>query len=287
MLAAVLAFSSALVFGAADFLGGIASTRISALRVTAIAAVSGLVLASVAMPIVGGEWSADAVLFGALSGVSGAIAITLLYACLAIGPMSILSPLTGLVTAVVPMTVGILGGERMTAIGYAALALALAAVVLVGFVPERNAVRPTARGVVMAIGSGVGFGTILILLHLTPGDSGLAPIIVNRAVNAGLMFASVAVLAVIGRRRRLTTPTRGWRPGLVLAIACGFVDVVANTGILLGLRLGELSVVAVLTAMYPAGTIILAAIVLRERIAIVQYIGLALALTAAALFAVA
>ena len=79
--------------------------------------------------------------------------------------------------------------------------------------------------------------------------------------------------------------SQGWRAGLWLAVGCGIIDAVANVGLLLGLRLGELSVMSVLTAMYPAGTIILAAIVLKERIAPVQYLGLALAIAAAAMLA--
>jgi drug/metabolite transporter (DMT)-like permease len=78
---------------------------------------------------------------------------------------------------------------------------------------------------------------------------------------------------------------RGWRAGLPFAIACGAVDAIANVGLLIGLRLGELSIMSVLTALYPAGTIILAAIVLRERIAPVQYVGLVLALVAVGMLA--
>jgi drug/metabolite transporter (DMT)-like permease len=77
------------------------------------------------------------------------------------------------------------------------------------------------------------------------------------------------------------------RRGILLALACGVVDVVANVGLLVGVRIGELSIMSVLTAMYPAGTIILAAIVLKERIAPVQYVGLALAITAGAMLALA
>jgi drug/metabolite transporter (DMT)-like permease len=94
------------------------------------------------------------------------------------------------------------------------------------------------------------------------------------------------VIALIARRRPITAPRgNGWRPGLRLAIACGIVDAAANCGLLLGIRIGDLSVMAVLTALYPAGTIILAAIVLRERIATVQYVGLGLAIAAGALLA--
>jgi drug/metabolite transporter (DMT)-like permease len=82
-------------------------------------------------------------------------------------------------------------------------------------------------------------------------------------------------------------PQHRWRPGLPLAIACGLVDAAANVLLLAGIRLGDLSVMSVLTAMYPAGTILLAAVVLRERIAPVQWVGLALALAAAGMLAVA
>ncbi|MEB0004887.1 MULTISPECIES: EamA family transporter [unclassified Cryobacterium] len=322
MLTALVGLAGALIYGSADFLGGLAAKRLSSVLVTAVAASSGLLVLLVALPFVGGVWSPDAVLWGALSGVTGAIAISLLYACLAIGPMSILSPLTAVVSAVVPMTAGLVGGERLAPVGYAALGLALVAVVLVGFVPEKGAVRPTTLGVLMAIGSGVMIGAFLILIDLTPDDSGLVPLVLNRAVNAAIMFSIVGVLAVVAARRRrvlagagstgvavagfgatdatarATDPAAvpahtGRRSrstltiGLTLAAVCGLVDVAANFLLLIGIRIGDLSVISVLTAMYPAGTILLAAVVLRERIAPVQWVGLGLALAAAAMLALA
>jgi len=287
MLTVIIGTTSALIFGAADFLGGLAARRMSAVLTTAIAAVTGLVVFSLALPFLGGNWSSDAVVLGAASGVAGAIAIGLLYACLAIGPMSILSPLTAVVSAIVPLTYGVVGGERLGPIGYVALAIALVAIVLVGFVPEKNAVRPSLRGVVMAIGSGIAIGVFLILIDATPDDSGIVPLVVNRATNSTIMFTLVGVLAFIAWRRG-SGPAHGvWRSGLVLAVGCGVLDAVANAGLLLGVRLGELSVISVLTALYPAGTIILAAIVLKERIAWLQYVGLVLAIGAAAMLALA
>jgi len=287
MLTVFVGTTSALIFGAADFLGGLAARRMSSILVTAFAAGTGLVVFAIALPIVGGEWSWPAVLFGAASGVAGAVAIGLLYASLAIGPMSILSPLTAVVSAVVPLTVGLIGGERLGVLGYVALGLALVAIVFVGFVPEKNAVRPRLRGVLMAIGSGVAIGVFLILIDATPDASGLVPLVVNRATNSTIMFTLVGILAFVAWRRG-TGPAHGaWRTGLTLAIACGVLDAVANAGLLLGVRLGELSVMAVLVALYPAGTIILAAIVLKERIAILQYVGLALAIVAGAMLALA
>jgi drug/metabolite transporter (DMT)-like permease len=285
-LVVVIGMSSALIFGSADFLGGLASKRISSLRVTAIAAVVGLALLLAVYPIFGGVWSFRAVLFGGLSGVSGALAISLLYACLAIGPMSILSPVTAVVSAIVPAAVGIfVAHNRLGPLGYVAIGLALVAVVLVGFVREKRAVRPTLRGLTMAVLSGAFIGLFLVLINLTPRDSGLVPLIANRGVNAIIMAITVGILALIARRRGAPV-AGGWRPGIRLAIACGIVDVVANCGLLLGIRLGELTVIAVLTALYPAGTILLARIVLKERIAVVQYVGLAAAIAAGALLAV-
>ncbi|MBX3100519.1 MAG: DMT family transporter [Salinibacterium sp.] len=287
MVTVILGISSALIFGSADFLGGLAAKRMNPVFVTAVVAITGLFVLLIALVFVGGIWSPQAVLLGAASGVSGAVAIGLLYACLAIGPMSILSPLTAVVSAVVPLTVGLIGGERLGPIGYVAIALALVAIILVGFVPERGAVRPSLTGVLMAFGSGIAIGIFLILIDLAPDDSGLVPLVLNRAVNAAIMFAVVLVLVLVARRRGITSVLGEVRAGIWIAVVGGIIDVVANMGLLLGVRLGELSVIAVLTALYPAGTILLAAIVLKERIAPVQYVGLVLAISAGAMLALA
>src|SRR3954452_21559783 len=132
MGSAVLGLLGAFVYGSADFLGGVAARRIGPLRTTAVGAAPGPVLLLLPVSLVGGSWSAAALGWGALSGLAGAVAIALLYGCLAIGPMSILSPLTALVSAFVPGALGLFGGDRFQPIGYLALGLALVAVVLVG-----------------------------------------------------------------------------------------------------------------------------------------------------------
>jgi drug/metabolite transporter (DMT)-like permease len=305
MLIVTIGLVGALIFGAADFLGGLASKRISALRVTAIVAASGLVVLVAAMPIpfLRGSWSWNAVLLGGLSGVTGALAISLLYGCLAIGPMSILSPTTAVVSAVVPMVAGLVRGERLPLLGYIAIGLALVAIVLVGFVPEKGAVRPSLKALSMAVGSGTMIGAFLIIIDLTPDDSGLVPLIANRAVNAAILLLAIGVVSQLARRRAVRTTgepataaslARGtrrrgnlWHNGLTIALVCGGLDAFANILLLIGLRLGELTVMSVLTALYPAGTILLAAIVLKERIAPVQIIGLVLAIGAASMLALA
>jgi len=304
MLTVLVGLTAALVYGSADFLGGLASKRMSSIRVTAIGAVSGLVALFAAEAFIGGRWSWEAMLYGGISGITGAVAITLLYACLAIGPMSILSPLAALVSAFVPLTAGLLRGDRLPLIGYVAIGIALVAVVLVGFVKEEGAVRPTLKALSMAVGAGAMIGVFLILIDLTPDDAGLVPLIANRAVNGIVMFLVIGVLILWTRRRARQSPTPvpagsgvtapkigmlspGWRAGLWIAVAAGVVDATANALLLIGLRLGDLTIISVLTALYPAGTILLAAIVLRERIATVQALGLVLALIAAGMLAVA
>ncbi|MEX1079902.1 MAG: EamA family transporter [Homoserinimonas sp.] len=295
MLTVALGITSALVAGAADFFGGIASKRLSPLRVTALAALSGLLLMLVASPFVAGVWSVEAMMWGALSGAAAAIAIALLYACLAIGPMSILSPLTAVISAAVPVTLGLLTGALLHPIAYPALGLALVAVVLVGIVPNDTApgqvtARPTARGLVMAVASGTMIGVFLILLDLTPEESGLIPLIFNRAGNGIVMCTLIAVAIVVARGKRTPKPapvkTIGWRhKALTVALAAGLIDGVANIALLAGMRVGDLTVISVLSALYPAGTIILAGIFLRERITRMQLLGLILALVAAGLLA--
>ena len=196
MIPVLVGLSSALIFGAADFFGGLAARRIQPLRVTFIAAIAGLALMSVAAPLSGGAVSGEALLWGALSGLSGGFAIVLLYAALAIGPMSILSPLTAVISAIVPMTWGLLGGETLTGVGYLALGLALVAVVLVGFVPEKGAVRPHPRGILYAVGSGILIGVFLVIMDQTPDDSGLVPLLANRAASVGFLGAFILVHAL-------------------------------------------------------------------------------------------
>lgn len=285
VLVVAIGLACALIYGAGDYVGGVASRRLSPVRVVGFAGLIGLGLLLLLTLAVPGAYSDAALLWGVLSGVAGSMAIITLYWALAIGPMSILSPLTAVISAIVPLGWGVILGERLSVIGYVALGIALVAVVLVGFVPEKTAVRPSLKGIVVATVSGVLIGVLLILLHTAPDDSGLLPLIFNRASYLVIVWGIVLVLWLRARGGRSDWAPA--RPVLWPIVGAGVADAAANTLLIIGFRLGDLSVIAVLAALYPAGTIALAAIFLKERIAVVQWIGLGLALVAAAMLALA
>ncbi|TPW76943.1 EamA family transporter [Schumannella sp. 10F1B-5-1] len=325
MLTVIVGLTVALVYGAADFVGGVAGRRLPVAVVTALSATAGLIVVSaIALPLLGGTWSPEAVLWGAVSALVGATALPLLYAALALGPMSIVSPLAALLGAIVPMAWGLVQGERLGPLGPVALGAALVAVVLVGFVPPPRdpahpgrrlpLVRPSLKALLAATAAGLLLGVFIVIFDQTPDDSGVVPLAVNRAGMMLLLWPVAAVLLTRMRRRARertagdtadsvesldslesdTLPRARVAPApllarrtLLLAALGGALDTTANALILVGLRLGDLSVMGVLTAMYPAGTILLAAVVLGERITRVQWIGLALALAAAGMLALA
>ncbi len=301
MPAAILGFVGALVFGAGDFIGGVASKRIGAMKVTFIAGLAGFVIAIIGSLVIPSIVTTEALFWGAMAGVVGSSAIMLLYASLAIGPMSILSPLGAFVSAIFPVMWAIVGGEAIGPLGFVGLGLGLVAVILVGFIPEKNAVRPSLKGISMAIGAGILIGAFVICIDQAPADAGLVPLISNRMVSATIMGSAILITSWMrrSRARRTTaghspsdvvvgeTGNIGWRAGIGLALLCGLFDGTGNALLLLGIQIGDLSVMSVLTAMYPAGTILLAAIVLKERVAPIQALGLALAITAAAMLALA
>ncbi len=284
MLSVVLALAGSVIYGASDFFGGLAARGTSAVRVTLINSISGLAIVMVAALVLPSRWGPSVMLWGGLAGACGAVALVLLYACLAIGPMSILSPILALVAAVIPIAVGFARGERLSGLGYLGLGVGLVAIILICLVPGERAVRPSPRGIVMAVGAGVAIGGYLVFIDLTPTDSGPAPLLVTFVVTGLVM--SVALLCQRLARRGVPRPSIT-RATVIFSVLCGMTDAAAAFLFLLALRTGELSIVSVLNALAPAGTIVLAALVLRERIAPVQWFGLAVALVAAALLALA
>ncbi|MEU9201444.1 EamA family transporter [Streptomyces sp. NPDC048332] len=276
MIALLLALGSSLAYGCADFLGGLGARKAHVLRTVMIAAPASLVVELLLWPFLGASFGAGALGWGAASGVASAAAFALLYRTLAIGPMNVLSPVTALVSAMLPVGVGLLQGERPGPAGLVGLPLALAAVVLVSAGHGSGAVRPSRTALLLALGAGAAIALQLIFLHQAPSDSGVAPLIMGRAVSSAVTLGAAALMF-----RRLGSE----RPAYALSAAAGVLDSVANLLFLLAARSGDLAVVAVVTALYPAGTVLLARSVLAERIHRGQLVGLGTAAAAVSLLA--
>ena len=276
-MAVLLGLLVAVSYGAADFLGGVGARGAHVLRVVVIAAPASLLVELLLWPAIGARFDAGATAWGAASGLASAAAFALLYRTLAIGPMSVLSPVTALVSAALPVGVGLIDGERPTGLAVGGMTLALVAVVVVSGGADTRGLRPSRTALVLAFGAGAAIALQLVCLDQAPDDSGVAPLLVGRAVSsAAVLGAAVALRARLGHAR----------PSLPASAAAGALDSLANFAFLLAVRDGDLAVVAVITALYPAGTVLLARALLAERIGKTQLAGLGLAAVAVSLLAV-
>jgi drug/metabolite transporter (DMT)-like permease len=275
--ALLLGLASSLAYGSADFLGGLAARGAHVLRVIVVAAPVSLLVELLLWPAAGARFAPGAITWGAASGVASAASFALLYRTLAIGPMSVLSPVTALVSAALPVGVGLVGGEHLSGVAMGGMALALAAVVVVSGGTDARGLRPSRPALALAFGAGAAIALQLVCLDRAPDDSGVAPLLVGRAVSSAVVLAAALAL-----RSRLGE-TRPSGPG---SAGAGALDSLANFAFLLAVREGELAVVAVITALYPAATVLLARALLAERIGRAQLAGLGLAAVAVGLLAV-
>jgi drug/metabolite transporter (DMT)-like permease len=276
VIALLLALGSSLAYGCADFLGGLGARKAHVLRTVMVAAPASLAVELLLWPVLGTSFSPGAVGWGAASGVASAVAFALLYKTLAIGPMNVLSPVTALVSAALPVSVGLMQGERLGTAGLLGLPLALIAVALVSAGHGAGSSRPSRTALLLAFGAGSAIALQLIFLHQAPADSGVAPLIVGRAVSTAVTLTAAGVM-----RRRLGSE----KPAYAMSAAAGVLDSVANLLFLIAVRSGDLTVVAVITALYPVGTVLLARSVLAERIHRGQLVGLGTAAVAVSLLA--
>jgi len=217
---------------------------------------------------------------GAASGVCGGIGVFLLFRGLATGRMSVVAPITAVGAAVLPVGWGLATGERPSVVVLLGVVLALAAVALVARSDDPDDDVPAERelaAVGWAVGAGVAFGALFILLAETSDDAGWWPLVSARVA----AVAALTIGAVVARQ-----PMRPNRPAVPAIAASGVLDVTANAVYLLAVRRGLLSLVAVLSALYPAGTVLLARVVLKERLVKAQVVGLALALVGVACIAI-
>ena len=294
-LAILYALLAAASWGAADFLGGLHSRRGQPLTVALAATAAGLVLLAPVMVVAGGSPTAADLWWGAAAGVGVGAGVALLYRGLAIGRMALVAPVTAIGAALLPVVFGLATGERPGLLVGSGALLALVAVALVSREHEPQPIvvgeiasdgspppPPVARvtrfepGLVEAAAGGVGFGAFFILLARVGPDAGLWPLVPTRAASVVLLFVIAAASRVDVR-----PPRRLWWP--VLAI--GVLDTVASALYLLASRIGLLSLVAVLGSLYPAGTVLLALVVLKEKVTRWQAAGMVLAIGAVGLIA--
>lgn len=274
-VAVLLALASAAVYGTADFCGGMATRRAPAHGVVAVSQAAGLAALLLLLPWLGGTPRLADLLWGAGAGIVGAAGLVLFYGALASGVMSVVAPTTAVCAAAVPVLVGLALGNRIAPWAAVGIALALVAVVLVAAEGGLGSLR-TARtaGLVPALAAGLGFGLFFVLLDRASPAAGLWPLVGARAVSVLLVAG-----AALGTGRALRTPARTV-PTIVLA---GVLDMTANALFLLATHAGELAVVGVLASLYPVSTVVLAQLVLRERLIPTQAAGLGAAALAVVL----
>ncbi|WP_246268576.1 DMT family transporter [Acrocarpospora macrocephala] len=270
-----LATACAVIFGTADFFGGLATRRSRVLAVVVCSQLGGMVLVLALMPFLPGIASSGALLWGMASGVAGGLGIVLFYRGLAMGKMSVVAPITATTAMAVPVLFGLLAGERPSVLALSGVALGLLAVMLVSREPGGSG-GLTLGPVLNALASGAGFGGFFILLKLAPADAGLWPLV-------GARIASIALAAAlaVATRRSMRPAAGSWR----VTIAAGVLDMAANVLFLLAAQRGMLILVTVLVSLYPASTLLLARYVLGERLSSTQIAGVGCALGAIALIA--
>jgi drug/metabolite transporter (DMT)-like permease len=298
MVTGVIAILSGLVaavaWGTGDFAGGLASRRAAAIRVVLVSQLVG-VLALIALGIGLGHPAPQLIdlRWGLLAGLAGGLGLLLLYLSLARGKMGVAAPLTAVASGGIPLLVGFLteGLPRLTQFG--GFALALVAIWIISRPDSAGDFHP--RDVLLPLLAGVGFGTFMALIgQVSDGAGFIWPLVATRATS---MTTLLVVWGAVTRRQRggarttegvgallLATPAATTFPWLLAALA-GLGDTAGNAFFALSAQTGRLDVAAVLSALYPAATVVLARLVLDERLTSRQSVGVGLALVAVALIA--
>jgi drug/metabolite transporter (DMT)-like permease len=283
LASAVFGLAAAASWGVGDFCGGFASRRA---RIPAVMLVSqgiglALFLALAALTRERPPSAAD-LAWGAAAGLSGLVGIAALYRAMQVGQMGIVAPVSGVVCAALPAVVGALTEGLPEGLRLAGFASALGGIWLVSSpgAPAATAWQSAARpaGLGLALLSGLGFGGFLVLVAQAQPGAVFAPLAAARA-------ASIACLGALALARRW--PVQPPRAAMPPIAAAGALDGAGNCLFLLAAQAGRLDVAGVLSSLYPAATVVLALIVLRERLARQQVAGVSLALIAIPLITMA
>ncbi len=278
----VLGLAAAVLYGAGDFLGGLATRRVHVLAVLLLAQTAGVIVALPAAAMWPGPASLAGLAWGSSAGLVGGAGLIIFYLGLAAGPMSVVAPVSGLVAAVLPVAVALAEGERPGAGACAGALLCLAAIVLASSAGDGQPVRGhraaprrrlpgTGRALGYGIASGASFGLFFLLIR-NAGQSGeLWPVAAARTGELAVVLIAAAAL----RRSPLPRGTRG--PLLLAAAGAGAIDVVANICYVSATRTGMFGLAVELASLYPGVTVLLARVALGERLRWIQRAGLGLA----------
>jgi drug/metabolite transporter (DMT)-like permease len=271
LTAIALALGASICWGVGDFLGGFSSRRLPALTVLAVAEVAGLAAIALYVGLRGLEPpGGEAFVLAGGAGVAGALGLGALYRGMAVGAMGVVAPISA-VAAVIPVAFGLARGERPSGLQLAGIAAALVGVALASREPGETA--RLAAGVGLALVAAAGFGSYIVLIDEAAEASAEWAVLASRGAAS---VAAVSVALAFGRMRLRARAL----PALAVI---GLFDVGANGLLALALTKGLISLVAVLSSLYPVVTIALARAVLGERIGRIQAAGAATALAGVAL----
>jgi drug/metabolite transporter (DMT)-like permease len=269
----LLGLAAAVLYGGGDFLGGMATRRAHVLTVLMLVETAAVILSVAVAWLTGGPAVLPGLTWGFSAGAIGGLGLIIFYAGLAAGPMSVVAPVAGLVSTVLPVAVALAEGERPGPAVYAGALLCLVAIVLASAAPEASDAnsRPhrLARALAYGTASGVAFGLFFLLIR-NAGQSGeVWPVAAGRIGELAIVLAAAAVLR---------PGLRGVSGGIPLAaVSAGVIDVVANLCYVAATRTGSFGLAVVLSSLYPGVTVLLARVVLGERLRTIQRLGLGLA----------
>jgi drug/metabolite transporter (DMT)-like permease len=275
-LSILLSLLAAASYGFSDFNGGIFSRRGGAWAVSLVAQLGGTALVLVVALLDGGSPTATDLGWAVVAGVGNGFGTAFLYRGLSSGRMGVVAPVSGVGAVVVPVVVGLAAGERPGVLVLAGVVLALPAIWLVSREPVDGPAVDVRSGLTDGVLAGLGFGALFAALAQIPAEAGFLPLALNQLVAGGAIIAVAIVLRAdwVPRNRYAAG---GLISGALGALATGLFQVATHHG--------YLTVAAVITSLYPAFTVLLAATVLREHVHRTQAWGLALCAGAVALVA--
>jgi uncharacterized membrane protein len=274
----LLSLLAAASYGLGDFNGGIFSKRGGPWAVSLVAQLSGALLVLVVALVHGGDPTRAHLAWAVVAGLGNGFGTAFLYRGLAAGRMGVVAPVSGVGAVLVPVVVAVVTGERPGLAVWVGVVLALPAIWLVSREPVSVLDGPPAGGSGLLDGvlAGLGFGALFAALAQIPEEAGFLPLALNQLV------AAVAIVAVAVSLRQEWVPRNRWALGGAISGALGALA----TGLFqVATQQGHLSVAAVITSLYPAFTVLLAALVLRETIHKGQAVGLAMCAAAVTLVA--